>query len=279
MTRTWLLLLACGLFAADSGDANLKALADLEGVWSFALVEVQGTRQTPPSIEAQKMIISKDGQYVVVQGPRITRGILTVDTAKKPMHYDVAIDLGGGKVRTTSGIFEPAKDTFKVCIPLKGNDRPSGFISKADSGLIIFEFKRESKDAPAALLAAARAELAGSWLAETYALDGVAAKADDLKKIKLVIDAAGTATASNDGKVFIASTIKLDPASRPLKMDITFTEGDQKGKAALGIYKIENGILTICRAGPGATRPTEFASKSGTGHTLMTYRLEKTGKN
>jgi hypothetical protein len=49
-------------------------------------------------------------------------------------------------------------------------------------------------------------------------------------------------------------------------------------RAATGIYKIEDNILTICRAPVDKDQPTEFASKPGTGHTLMTYRRKKSSE-
>jgi uncharacterized protein (TIGR03067 family) len=82
-----------------------------------------------------------------------------------------------------------------------------------------------------------RALLAGSWQAESYALSGQKAPADDLKKIRLIINIDGRADAQRDGKTFIASTLKIDPTQEPKTMDITFTEGDDKGRTALGIYK------------------------------------------
>jgi uncharacterized protein (TIGR03067 family) len=96
-----------------------------------------------------------------------------------------------------------------------------------------------------------------------------------LSTSSLEIDAEGKSAAKRAGKTFIATTIKLDPGKSPKAMDITFTEGESKGKVSLGIYKIEDDRLTICRAAPGTDRPSEFASKPGSGHTLMVYERVK----
>ena len=96
-----------------------------------------------------------------------------------------------------------------------------------------------------------------------------------MKKIKLTIDADGKTTARSEGKVFIAGTTKIGPAESPMTIDMSYTEGYIKGQTALGIYKIEDDLLTICRAAPDKPRPTEFSSRPGSGHTLMTYKREK----
>jgi uncharacterized protein (TIGR03067 family) len=99
-----------------------------------------------------------------------------------------------------------------------------------------------------------------------------------MKKIQLVFDAEGNTKALNDGKVFIASTTKIDPTDNPATIDITFSSGEVKGGTALGIYKIEDGVLTICRADPGQARPAVFSSDPGNGWTLMSYRREPAAK-
>ncbi len=276
MTQCMGLVLACGfLMGADPEDAVKKELARFEGVWSFALVEVDGKKQPEVPFETNKFIVSKDGSYIIVQGPRITRGTITLDATKTPKHYDVTITNGPSKGVSSTGIYEIDGDSLKVCLPFRGKERPDALVSKPGSGLLVWTFKREKQDVKEATIAAGRQELAGTWQAVSYALDGKKAPDEDMKKIQLVIDAGGKATALRESKVFIASTTKIDPASNPMTIDITFTEGDLKGQSALGIYKIEDDVLTICRAAPDATRPTEFASKSGSGHTLMTYKREK----
>jgi uncharacterized protein (TIGR03067 family) len=276
VTHCILLALACGmLLAADNQDAANKDHARLEGVWSFALVEVEGKKQPDAPFETNKLIVTKDGSYVIVQGPRITHGTLKLDPAKSPKHYDVMITSGPVKGLTALGIYEIDGETFKICLPLASKERPTAFVSKAGSGLMIHVFKQEQKDPTTALIDVARQELAGTWQSLTYALDGKKASDEDMKKLKLLFDATGKATATNEGKVFIAATTKINPAAKPMAIDMNFTEGDFKGQTSQGIYKIEDDVLTICRAAAGKARPTEFASEAGSGQTLMTYRRVK----
>ena len=118
-------------------------------------------------------------------------------------------------------------------------------------------------------------DLTGVWLAATYALDGKAATAADLKKVRLIIEDDRKFKAQNAGQTFLAGTIKLGPETNPRAMDITYTEGDLKGQTALAIYEMIGDTLRICRAAPGKPRPKEFASKPGSGLTLMSYQRMK----
>jgi len=268
------LMLACGLFGGVGGeDAARKDYARFEGVWSFALVEVDGKKQPAVPFETHKVIISNNGNFIVVQGQRVTRGSFKLDPSKTPKHFDNTV-----KDKTTLCIYELDGDTYKICGSFRGNERPITFESKPGSGLVSQVLRREKQDVKAALIEVGRQELAGTWQAVSYALDGKTASDEDMKRIKLVIDASGKATALRDGKVFIASTTTIDPTKAPVQIDMTYTEGDSKGRTALGIYKIEDDVLTICRNATDKPRPTEFASKPGSGHTLMTYKREKAPK-
>jgi uncharacterized protein (TIGR03067 family) len=119
--------------------------------------------------------------------------------------------------------------------------------------------------------------LAGTWRAATYALDGKEAAAADLKDIRLVFDADGKFKAQNAGQTFLAGSVQIDPDKKPRTMDITYTEGDLKGQTSRAIYELDGDTLRICRAAPGKARPVEFASKPGSGLTLMTYTRDKPG--
>jgi uncharacterized protein (TIGR03067 family) len=271
------LALAYGL-AVGAGNANLGALevARLEGVWRFAGVEVDGVKQPNVPFETNKLIVLKDGRYVIVQGKRITRGVVKLDPTKAPKHYDVLITSGRNKGLTSPGIYELEGDTLHVFQTLRGKERPTALLSKPGTGSLLHVFKREQRDVTEVLTAVGRQELAGTWQAVSYALDGKKATDEEMKKVQLVIDAEGKTAATNEGKVFIASTTKIDLTAEPMAIDMAYTEGYIKDKTSFGIYKIEGEILTICRAAPGKPRPAEFGSEPGSGHTLMTYRRENT---
>ncbi len=56
-------------------------------------------------------------------------------------------------------------------------------------------------------------------------------------------------------------TFKLDPKAKTPALDYDITEGAQKGKKQLGIYKLEGDTLTLCLAQEGAKeRPTKFGT-------------------
>jgi len=273
-----ILALRCGGIASAADESAAKCeLGLFEGVWSFVQVKVDGNDHSQAGHEADRMIIQKDGRYAVVQRPQITHGTIKVDPAPSPKHYDITIGDGRLKGLSVPAIYELSGDTLTICMPLGGNERPEALESKPGDHHLFEVFKREQRDVKEALVAAGRRELTGTWQSVSYALNGKKASDDDMKKIQLVFDADGTTKALNDGKLFLASSTKIDPTANPAKIDIIFTGGEGKGGTALGIYKIEDGVLTICRSAPGKPRPAEFASDPGSGLTLMSYKHNAAG--
>lgn len=270
----WLALACTFLTGFDVPDATIQEHARLEGVWSFALVEVEGAKQPDVPYDANRIIILRGGSYIVVQGPRITWGVIKLDASQTPKHFDSTVTNGPRKGRTTLAIYELEGDTCKFCASFRSQERPKSFATEPGSGLMLQVWKREKKDAREALVEVRRQELTGTWQAVSYSVDDNAASDDDVKKIMLMIDARGKITPQGDGRVVLAGSTEIDPNKDPMTMDVTFTEGEYKGQTALGIFKVEDDLLTICRATPDKARPTEFGSKQGSGHTLMTFKRE-----
>jgi uncharacterized protein (TIGR03067 family) len=267
-----ILALGCnGIVSAADDNAAKSELGRLAGVWSFVQVKVDGKEQPQGGHEADRMIIQKDGRYAVVQRPQITHGTIKVDPATSPKQYDITIGDGRLKGLSFPAIYELSGDTLTICMPLGNKERPAVVESKEGDQRLFEVFKREQQGVKEALVAAGRRELTGTWQSVSYALDGKKASDDEMKKIQLIFDAQGNTRALNDSKLFIASSTEIDPTAIPAAIDITFT-GYGNGGTALGIYKIEGDVLTICRSAPGKPRPTEFTSEPGSGLTLMSYK-------
>jgi uncharacterized protein (TIGR03067 family) len=74
-------------------------------------------------------------------------------------------------------------------------------------------------------------------------------------------------------------TFKIDVSGTPKTLDLTFTEGPEKGKTNLGIYELDGETWKICLNVTGKDRPKEFIAKAGSGFVLETLRREKEEKD
>jgi uncharacterized protein (TIGR03067 family) len=115
--------------------------------------------------------------------------------------------------------------------------------------------------------------LQGTWLPSTAELSGKLFPDEVRKTITLVVkDDKYTVTV---GKEVDQGTVKLNPAAKPKEMDITGTDGPNKGKTILAIYERDGDTLRVCYDLSGKNRPTEFKTKEGTQLFLVTYKREK----
>jgi uncharacterized protein (TIGR03067 family) len=119
--------------------------------------------------------------------------------------------------------------------------------------------------------------LQGAWRAVSSETGGKD-QTEQFKDHLLVFEGVTFALKKGDD-VGLKGTFKLDPSKEPRAIDITITEGGQdgdKGKVLHGIYELGKGTLKWCTAGPdGTDRPTEFSTKEGINHMLVTLKKEK----
>ncbi len=70
-------------------------------------------------------------------------------------------------------------------------------------------------------------------------------------------------------------TCKRNPSAKPKALDITGTEGPNKGKTILCIYEHDGDTLRVCYDLSGKSRPSEFKTKTGTPLFLVEYKRQK----
>jgi uncharacterized protein (TIGR03067 family) len=125
--------------------------------------------------------------------------------------------------------------------------------------------------------AAAKVELTkldGTWVVESILRDPREKYPDEGKGIQCVIKE-GKVLAKAPGKDQPSPgglAIKIHPAKTPKAMDLQ-SEGGKD--VILAIYELEGDILRVCWGPLEKPRPTEFASKPGSGHSLVVLKREK----
>jgi uncharacterized protein (TIGR03067 family) len=104
--------------------------------------------------------------------------------------------------------------------------------------------------------------LEGTWQYTSQEEDGKETDREKLKAVTVTVTAEGKWAAKHEGKTFLEGTVKLDPSKKPKAADWTITtEGDLKGKTALGIYDVDQDTWKHCFGFD--RRPERFESKEG----------------
>jgi uncharacterized protein (TIGR03067 family) len=115
--------------------------------------------------------------------------------------------------------------------------------------------------------------LAGTWLPVEAELGGKKFTDEQLNTITLTLtDGKYTVKV---GEALDKGTYKIDPAVKPRAIDITGTEGPNKGRTFLCIYELTGDSLRVCYDLDGKNRPTEFKTEKNLSRFLVTYKREK----
>jgi uncharacterized protein (TIGR03067 family) len=104
--------------------------------------------------------------------------------------------------------------------------------------------------------------LVGNWTTVSGQEDGKALPAEKVKGSRVVI-AKDHMTVHEENNQKRVLTYKLNAGATPRQIDMTTTEGSDKGKTSLGIYSLQGETLKICFAQPGQDRPKDFTTKEG----------------
>lgn len=114
------------------------------------------------------------------------------------------------------------------------------------------------------------AKFQGTWTVDTLTYDGK----DHKLKFNIVFNG-NDGTVKNNEKVqseYAKIKFKLDPSSKPRRMDITITDGSQTDSTMKGIYELKDDELRICAKVFGTDRPTEFEAPEGSSTVLLVLK-------
>jgi len=114
----------------------------------------------------------------------------------------------------------------------------------------------------------------GTWTFESSESGGKELPADELKGFILTFEG-DKHTLKKGDEVVQVGTQKLDPSKSPKTIDVTMTEGPNKGTVMLGIYEIDGDTLKVCFDLQGKKRPTEFKSAPGSENFVNVHKRVK----
>jgi uncharacterized protein (TIGR03067 family) len=115
----------------------------------------------------------------------------------------------------------------------------------------------------------------GTWHAVWLGQDGRKMTAEDVRDTTLTISG-DRYTLRLRGHDFPGTISRADRTRRRGAIDFV-ADGPCDGREAWpGIYVLEDDELSICVAPPGGERPTSFAARQGSGHSLYLFRRHVT---
>jgi uncharacterized protein (TIGR03067 family) len=118
-------------------------------------------------------------------------------------------------------------------------------------------------------------KLQGKWAVASHEFGGKKTADKEVARWSMEVNGAKLAVREDLDVIEDAAITNLNPKTKPGSVDLKITAGPDLDKVVKGIYKLEGDTLTICIAEPDRDRPTAFAAREGTGHTLFVFRKRK----
>jgi uncharacterized protein (TIGR03067 family) len=254
----------------------------LQGTWSVTSLEVEGQKMTAGMLDGAQIVI-KGNRFTSMGMGAVYKGTLKIDASVKPARLDMKFSAGPEKGNTNLGIYKLDEDTWKLCLAMRGDVRPSKFGSTPGSGFALETLTRAYAKKPKAAAkkktaipveasaGAIATELEGEWQMVSAVMNGTPMEQSAVAWVKRVT--VGNATAVYAGpQTMLKAQFMNDPSKSPKTLDYVHTAGSNKGKTTLGIYKVDARLLRICMAAPGSPRPTKFESFRGDGASCTVWK-------
>jgi len=116
-------------------------------------------------------------------------------------------------------------------------------------------------------------DLQGRWMVVSLESDGQKAPVEALKGGSWTFK--GSGVSFDDPHAPGKASVKIYPSKSPKAIDLVALDGHQKGKTSEGIYKLEDGLLTICLRDAATRekgRPAEFVTTANSGLGLIVLK-------
>jgi uncharacterized protein (TIGR03067 family) len=117
-----------------------------------------------------------------------------------------------------------------------------------------------------------RENLQGAWIVTRQVVEEPAGRVSIERLVFRGDSLSWKETFYRDGRDLVNIDYALLSGLSPKGIDLTPTEGVNRGKTYPGIYSLNGDVLTICYRGPSERRPNNFSSKPGA--VLITLRRE-----
>lgn len=280
-------------FARWPGLTNhVEKLRNLEGVWEFVELEVDGA--TVPALALSQSRLLIDGDRFRMESPEaIYEGVFCIDVEAVPHRIDIEFVEGPEAGNWCYGIFEIESDQFKLCLGLVGASRPEEFATTSGSSHALETMRRVTKTRPTGVDGGQREphseatnmdpeefepgpnhmldRLQGEWSAVELVRDG-----HSLPKMMLAtgsrVNQGGETKVIFGGQVMVHAKVRIDDSNSPAAVDYLNVGTMNTGQLSLGIMEWIGDDVRFCMASPGAPRPSEFGSEPGSGVTLSRWR-------
>src|SRR6185295_9982861 len=105
---------------------HVEQLRALEGTWTFARLEIDGSTIPASALQASRLLI--DGDRFRTESPEATyEGVFNIDVEAQPHAIDIEFVEGPEAGNWNFGIFRLNGDQLEICLDLNGKSRPTAF--------------------------------------------------------------------------------------------------------------------------------------------------------
>jgi uncharacterized protein (TIGR03067 family) len=166
MRPTTLALVCLSAFTvmpARAADAAKDDLAKLQGTWAVVLTEHENGAVAPEELAKLSVEITGDKRVLKRGETVLAESTFKLNPSTSPKSIDLTVNSGPLKGKVFKGIYDIDGDVHRVCITVRGDDRPADFTARPGSGRQLQVFRRPGSKqefrAAAAKEPALRAEL------------------------------------------------------------------------------------------------------------------------